>query len=71
MGLSLALLSHNYFVEEPATASAFAIVSNSHPDDLPDSYCLDYELIQLVMKEQACLFYFICPNSIVDLVNQY
>lgn len=53
MRLSLAILSYNHFVQEPAAASAFAIMSDSHPEDLPDSYCLDYELIHLVMNKEA------------------
>lgn len=53
MRLSLAILSYNHFVQKPATASTFAVMSDSHPEDLPESYCLDYELIQLAMKEQA------------------
>lgn len=41
MRFSLALLSYHHFAEEPAAASAFAIMSNSHSEDLPDSYRLD------------------------------
>lgn len=68
MRLSLALLSYNHLVQEPAAASAFAIMSDSHPEDLPESYRLDDELIQLVMNKQA-YFILIYPNSTLDSVN--
>lgn len=70
MRLSLALLSYSHLVQEPAAASAFAIMSDSHPEDLPKSYCLDDELIQLVMNKEA-YFILIYPNSTLDSVNLY
>lgn len=51
MGLGLSLLSYNHFIEEPTAASTFAIMSNPHPTDLPEGYCLNYKLIQLVIKQ--------------------
>lgn len=47
VGFSLSLFSYNHFIEEPAAASSFAIMSNPHPADLPDGCSLDYKLIQL------------------------
>lgn len=47
VGLGLTLLSYNHFIQEPAAASTFAIVSDPHPAHLPDGHCLDYKLIQL------------------------
>lgn len=70
MGLSLALLSNNHFVQEPAAASAFAVVSDSHPEDLPDSHRLDDELIQLAVYGKST-FYLINPTSALDLLHQH
>jgi len=53
MSLSLSFLSYNHFVKKPATTSTFTVVSNPHPADLPDGYCLDNELIQLEWKNNS------------------
>lgn len=45
--LGLSVLSDDHLVQEPAAASAFAVMPNPHPPDLPDGYSLDYKLIQL------------------------
>lgn len=47
VGLGLSVLSDDHLIQEPAAASAFAVMSNPHPADLADSYSFDYELIQL------------------------
>lgn len=43
-------------------------MSDSHPEDLPDSYCLDYELIQLVMNEQAYFILYIQTALWIQLI---
>lgn len=53
LGLRLSLLSYNHFIKEPAAASTFAIMSNSHPADLPKVYCLNYELIHLERQKNT------------------
>lgn len=52
MRLRLAVLSDNHFIQEPAAASTFAIMSNPHPADVPDGYSLNYKLIQLHIQRR-------------------
>lgn len=68
MRLSLALLSYNHFVQEPAAASAFAIMSDSHPEDLPDRYRLNYELIELVMNKRAYFILYLQTALWIQLI---
>lgn len=43
--LCLSVLPDDHLVQEPAAASALAVVSDPDPADLPDGYSLDHKLI--------------------------